>query len=169
MHRRAVLRALEEASDAGEIPDATLADLEAITAGVDPDAAASETDGDGLDSVMAGQDGHGGGPSSDGDQEEHDDRSGPGARDGQKGRAGRGGHGARNSQKGEDGLGDHGGQVQSLPAAYAWPEAGLRPHAVGRFTSPWHCAMVTHSILWHDESDLRNRWQRLAEKTRRGR
>ena len=92
MHRRAVLRALEEASDAGEIPDATLADLEAITAGVDPDAAASETDGDGLDGAMAGQDGHGGGPSPDGDQEEHDDRSGPGARDGQKGRDGRGGH-----------------------------------------------------------------------------
>ena len=49
-----------------EITVATLADLEAIAAGVDPDAAASETDGDGLDSGMAGQDGHGGGPSPDG-------------------------------------------------------------------------------------------------------
>ena len=125
VHRRGVLRALKEARDAEELPDATLADLEAITAGVDPDAAASETDGDGLDSAMAGQDDHGGGPSPDGDQEEHDDRSGPGARDGQKGRDGRGGPGARdgqkgrdgrggpgarNSRKGGDGLGDHGGR-----------------------------------------------------------
>ena len=125
VHRRGVLRALEEARDAEELPDATLADLEAITAGVDPDAAASETDGDGLDGAMAGQDDHGGGPSPDGDQEEHDHRSGLGARDGQKGRAGRGGPGARdgqkggdglggpgarNSRKGGDGLGDHGGR-----------------------------------------------------------
>ena len=125
VHRRGVLRALEEARDAEELPDATLADLEAITAGVDPDAAASETDGDGLDGAMAGQDDHGGGPSPDGDQEEHDDRSGsgagdgqkgrdgrggPGARDGQKGRDGRGGPDARNSRKGGDGLGDHGGR-----------------------------------------------------------
>ena len=79
VHRRGVLRALEEARDAEELPDATLADLEAITAGVDPDAAASETDGDGLDGAMAGQDDHGGGPSPDGDQEEHDDRSDPGS------------------------------------------------------------------------------------------
>ena len=79
VHRRGVLRALKEARDAEELPDATLADLEAITAGVDPDAAASETDGDGLDSAMAGQDDHGGGPSPDGDQEEHDGRSGPGS------------------------------------------------------------------------------------------
>ena len=125
VHRRGVLRALEEARDAEELPDATLADLEAITAGVDPDAAASETDGDGLDGAMAGQDDHGGGPSPDGDQEEHDHRSGPGARnsrkggdgrggpgarDGQKGGDGRGGPGARNSRKGGDGLGDHGGR-----------------------------------------------------------
>ena len=109
VHRRGVLRALEEARDAEELPDATLADLEAITAGVDPDAAASETDGDGLDGV-AGQDDHDGGPSSDGNQEEHDDRSGSGAGDGQKGRDGRGGPGARNSRKGGDGLGDHGGR-----------------------------------------------------------
>ena len=79
VHRRGVLRALKEAHDAEELPDATLADLEAITAGVDPDAAASETDGDGLDGAMAGQDDHGGGPSPDGDQEEHDGRSGPGS------------------------------------------------------------------------------------------
>ena len=79
VHRRGVLRALKEARDAEELPDATLADLEAITAGVDPDAAASETDGDGLDGAMAGQDDHGGGPSPDGDQEEHDDRSGHGS------------------------------------------------------------------------------------------
>ena len=31
VHRRGVLRALEEARDAEELPDATLADLEAIT------------------------------------------------------------------------------------------------------------------------------------------
>ena len=140
VHRRGVLRALKEARDAEELPDATLADLEAITAGVDPDAAASETDGDGLDGAMAGQDDHGGGPSPDGDQEEHDHRSSPGARnsqkggdgrggpgaldgqkggdgrggpgalDGQKGGDGRGGPGARNSRKGGDGLGDHGGR-----------------------------------------------------------
>ena len=125
VHRRGVLRALKETRDAEELPDATLADLEAITAGVDPDAAASETDGDGLDGAMAGQDDHGGGPSPDGDQEEHDDRGGPGARnsqkggdgrggpgarDGQKGGDGRGGPGARNSRKGGDGLGDHGGR-----------------------------------------------------------
>ena len=125
VHRRGILRALKEARDAEELPDATLADLEAITAGVDPDAAASETDGDGLDGAMAGQDDHGGGPSPDGDQEEHDDRGGPGAgdgqkggggrggpgaRDGQKGGDGRGGPGARNSRKGGDGLGDHGGR-----------------------------------------------------------
>ena len=110
VHRRGVLRALKEAHDAEELPDATLADLEAITAGVDPDAAASETDGDGLDGAMAGQDDHGGGPSPDGDQEEHDHRSGPGARNSQKGGDGRGGPGARNSRKGGDGLGDHGGR-----------------------------------------------------------
>ena len=44
VHRRGVLRALEEARDAGEVPAAMLADLEAITAGVDRDAAASEAD-----------------------------------------------------------------------------------------------------------------------------
>ena len=111
VHRRGVLRALEEARDAEELPDATLADLEAITAGVDPDAAASETDGAGLDGAMAGQDDHGGGPSPNGDQEEHDDRSGPGARDGQKGRDGRGDHGGQDSQDGHgahDGPGSHG-------------------------------------------------------------
>ena len=44
VHRRGVLRALEEAREAGEVPAAMLADLEAITAGVDRDAAASEAD-----------------------------------------------------------------------------------------------------------------------------
>ena len=128
VHRRGVLRALEEARDAEELPDATLADLEAITAGVDPDAAASETDGDGLDGAMAGQDDHGGGPSPDGDQEEHDDRSGPGARNGQKGRDGRGGPGARNSRKGGDGLGDHGGQdSQDGHGAYDGPGSHSSP------------------------------------------
>ena len=111
VHRRGVLRALEEARDAEELPDATLADLEAITAGVDPDAAASETDGDGLDGAMAGQDDHGGGPSPDGDQEEHDHRSGPGA---------------RNSRKGGDGLGDHGGRdSQGGHGAHDGPEREL--------------------------------------------
>ena len=52
VHRRGVLRALEEARDAEEIPDATLADLEAITAGVDPDAAASEADDAGSDPAI---------------------------------------------------------------------------------------------------------------------
>ena len=143
VHRRGVLRALKEARDAEELPDATLADLEAITAGVDPDAAASETDGDGLDGAMAGQDDHGGGPSPDGDQEEHDDRSDHGTRDGQKGRDGRGGPGARNSQKGGDGrggpgarnsrksgdgLGDHGGQdSQDGHGAYDGPGSHSSP------------------------------------------
>ena len=121
VHRRGVLRALKEARDAEELPDATLADLEAITAGVDPDAAASETDGDGLDGAMAGQDDHGGGPSPDGDQEEHDDRSGPGARNGQKGRDGRGGPGARDGQKGGDGRGGPGARKPEQPEGRGRP------------------------------------------------
>ena len=47
VHRRGILRALEEAGAARELPAAALADLEAITAGVDRDAAAAEADDDG--------------------------------------------------------------------------------------------------------------------------
>ena len=44
VHRRGILRALEEAGAGGEVSAATLAGLEAITAGVDRDAAAAEAD-----------------------------------------------------------------------------------------------------------------------------
>ena len=109
VHRRGILRALEEARDAEELPDATLADLEAITAGVDPDAAASEADDAGPDAATAGQDDHGGGPPPDGGREERDDRGGPGIRDGQKGGGGRGGPDGRDGQYGRDGHGVPGG------------------------------------------------------------
>ncbi len=49
VHRRGILRALEEARAAEEVPAATLADLEAITAGMDRDAVASELDDGDLD------------------------------------------------------------------------------------------------------------------------
>ena len=105
VHRRGVLRALEEARDAEELPDATLADLEAITAGVDPDAAASEADDAGPDAATAGQEEHGGGPPPDGGREERDDHGGPGIRDDQKGGGGRGGPDGRDGQYGRDGHG----------------------------------------------------------------
>ena len=44
VHRKGILRALEKPPAARDVPRATLADLEAITAGTDRDAAASEAD-----------------------------------------------------------------------------------------------------------------------------
>ena len=108
VHRRSVLRALEEARDAEELPDATLADLEAITAGVDPDAAASEADDASPDAATAGQEEHSGGPPPDGGREERDDRGGPGIRDGQKGGGGRGGPDGRDGRDGQYGRDGHG-------------------------------------------------------------
>ena len=49
VHRKGILRALEEARDAEEVSNATLADLEAITFGVDRDGAVSEADAADLD------------------------------------------------------------------------------------------------------------------------
>ena len=43
-HRKGILRALEKPPPAGDVPRATLADLQALTAGVDRDAAVSEAD-----------------------------------------------------------------------------------------------------------------------------
>ena len=63
VHRKGILRALEEARGAEEVPDATLADLEAITAGTDRDTTASEADdaagldGDPQHDGQEGQDG----------------------------------------------------------------------------------------------------------------
>ena len=63
VHRKGILRALEEVRGAEEVPDATLADLEAITAGTDRDTTASEADdaagldGDPQHDGQEGQDG----------------------------------------------------------------------------------------------------------------
>lgn len=35
----------------------------------------------------------------------------------------------------------------------------LRLHAVGHFTSPWHCAIITHSALRHDGANIWSRGQ----------